>query len=61
LVERHYDPSYEKYAKRHLHAKLGSLVVDPLSAASQEDVAADIVRLMGGLQGTFQCALHETA
>ena len=61
LVERHYDPSYEKYAKRHLRAKLGSLVVDPLSDASQEDVAADIVRLMGGLQGTFQCALHETA
>jgi len=51
VVERHYDPSYEKYAKRHLHAKLGSLVVDPLSAASQEDVAADIVRLMGGVTG----------
>ena len=50
VVERHYDPSYTRFASRDQRPKLASLTLGALDEAAQDGVAREIVGLLQNVE-----------
>jgi tRNA 2-selenouridine synthase len=49
LIETHYDPAYERSARKDPHPRLATVTMAGLDAASQDAAAAEIARIVAGL------------
>lgn len=53
LIERHYDPAYDRSSRKDARPRLGVLELDRLDAAAQEAAAAEVARLVERFGGSI--------